>query len=719
MEEKEDPKVTVYTTKLRSNSNDNDVKTDQKDLLNMKEVKDMIVKKIQKDKEAKESEVKKVREDDKNKSTIGETQEDKEKKRDSIHIPDKCEVSDKDKEQNKLMVCDVGDISAQASEKEKEQDITDSQISIVTDLEINGKRTKKQSIKAKEQNENKDKLEDNNWTSEPKFWNQIHDTEWTEDAAKEKNGPKCCLYVCGSNNNRDMIRCDWCGSWAHLKCEESERKNTVAGEDYYMCKNCGEKREPEESPKAAESISLETDFEERKDNTHDEKAEENTLETINETNINQKIYTQKDMEELIERIEGLKRTNESLKQAQQLKFEKLIWNHEKNIEDLKKAENEAFKIIKDEEEAKTEAVMKKLKAAEGKIKKKDEEIEQLKTTMKLKTSTFTETVTNISEDFAGKIVDYTKLVNEQQDKILKMEEERQNSSTEDADERQQKIETLERKVKEKEKKIAELQMKDKPKDPMEQHNKKGPKKPLGAGKPSSTVNLTSFANAVRKRTMDPIDEKVNEDHVDKILNDDEWFKDEDEISGDIILKNDKCRQEWYKRLNIDEESWNDENDNENKNKDFGNNANRRNDNKMKCTGCFKEGHEAKDCYYANKLCNSCGKKGHLKRHCKIESERTATEEKKICQLCKKENHTADVCRNRNNISKTTPNSKNAIQCQICKNMGHTADICKNGMNRRTDNGSSTKPRDVRSQTNAEKNVQELARIIQNLCQQQM
>ena len=87
-----------------------------------------------------------------------------------------------------------------------------------------------------------------------------------------------------------------------------------------------------------------------------------------------------------------------------------------------KAEKETIELIKNEE-AKVAIVNKKLNISEGKIKKKEEEIEQIKTTMKLKTATFTETIAEISKEFSTKIVEYTKVTNAQQNKILKLEAE--------------------------------------------------------------------------------------------------------------------------------------------------------------------------------------------------------------------------------------------------------------------------------------------------------
>ena len=93
------------------------------------------------------------------------------------------------------------------------------------------------------------------------------------------------------------------------------------------------------------------------------------------------------------------------------------------MEDMRKAEKETIELIKNEEEAKVAIVNKKLKISEGKIKRKEEGIEQIKTTMKLKTTTFTETISEISKEFSTKIVEYTKVTNAQQNKILKLEAE--------------------------------------------------------------------------------------------------------------------------------------------------------------------------------------------------------------------------------------------------------------------------------------------------------
>ena len=75
------------------------------------------------------------------------------------------------------------------------------------------------------------------WKIQPKLWDTYSTREWSDEIAKEcNNKPKCCLKNCGKKNTRDMIRCDGCGRWCHLKCSGDAMK--LDDEEDYICSIC-------------------------------------------------------------------------------------------------------------------------------------------------------------------------------------------------------------------------------------------------------------------------------------------------------------------------------------------------------------------------------------------------------------------------------------------------------------------------------------------------
>ena len=85
-------------------------------------------------------------------------------------------------------------------------------------------------------NEANDGLDDD-WMTEPKFWNKCGNSDWTCDIANNCNRRKGCLQLCGKNNSRDMVRCDGCGGWCHIKCLPQTEQNIEDQQDS-ICTKC-------------------------------------------------------------------------------------------------------------------------------------------------------------------------------------------------------------------------------------------------------------------------------------------------------------------------------------------------------------------------------------------------------------------------------------------------------------------------------------------------
>ena len=132
-------------------------------------------------------------------------------------------------------------------------------------------------------NDTKDTGEE--WISEPKLWTTHNKEDWTEEMTKERNGPKCCLHSCGTKNTKEMVRCDGCGRWAHIKCQQHEQHL----EEDFICKICkvdANLSDSAETTDNAEETSVEASYMEvLSQNTPDE--------TLNHFNINQQKFVQR------------------------------------------------------------------------------------------------------------------------------------------------------------------------------------------------------------------------------------------------------------------------------------------------------------------------------------------------------------------------------------------------------------------------------------------
>ena len=82
---------------------------------------------------------------------------------------------------------------------------------------------------------NLEEKERRSWEERPKFWNKYGKGTWTKSVADQCNRSRCCLIGCGGNNTKDMIRCDGCGQWSHIKC--IEQKDFDENDDF-ICVNC-------------------------------------------------------------------------------------------------------------------------------------------------------------------------------------------------------------------------------------------------------------------------------------------------------------------------------------------------------------------------------------------------------------------------------------------------------------------------------------------------
>ena len=78
--------------------------------------------------------------------------------------------------------------------------------------------------------------EESEWEMQPKYWEKYQNEPWTIDTAKVCNRPKGCLADCGKNNSKDMVMCDGCGMWCHIKCVDT----VVNTSDDFICFKCSE-----------------------------------------------------------------------------------------------------------------------------------------------------------------------------------------------------------------------------------------------------------------------------------------------------------------------------------------------------------------------------------------------------------------------------------------------------------------------------------------------
>ena len=130
------------------------------------------------------------------------------------------------------------------------------------------------------------------------------------------------------------------------------------------------------------------------------------------------------------------------------------------------------------------------------------------------------------------------------------------------------------------------------------------------------------------------------------LNHSDWFNNTPEVNRSIKMKNEQSRRDWHGRLGFSmDQNRNDMYPAHEEEKRGKQKNEEKENNKIKCEGCKKEGHTTKECYFANKTCNSCKQKGHLQRHC-TESRKDNRDSRKgiiNCQICKKEGHSAEIC----------------------------------------------------------------------------
>ena len=89
---------------------------------------------------------------------------------------------------------------------------------------------------------------------------------------------------------------------------------------------------------------------------------------------------------------------------------------------MKDAEKHALELLKAEEESKTTLLKKKMQAMENKAKKKDDEIEQLKSLTKLKQTNFVETIQSLTKEFAEKSIGMNQTILLQQEQIIQLEQ---------------------------------------------------------------------------------------------------------------------------------------------------------------------------------------------------------------------------------------------------------------------------------------------------------
>ena len=92
------------------------------------------------------------------------------------------------------------------------------------------------------------------------------------------------------------------------------------------------------------------------------------------------------------------------------------------IEEVINQGKKTIEIIKADEEKKFETLKKKTTNLENKMKKKDEEIAELKNLMKLKQSNFMESLQTLTNEFAIKQKDLESVLLQKQEEINKLEE---------------------------------------------------------------------------------------------------------------------------------------------------------------------------------------------------------------------------------------------------------------------------------------------------------
>ena len=97
------------------------------------------------------------------------------------------------------------------------------------------RRKTRNSAGLKDIDEKQDEDDTNEWSVQPKYWEKLGYGEWTEETAKECNRPKGCLMSCKKKNSDEMVGCDGCGRWCHIKCLVDEFDAT---KEDFLCKNC-------------------------------------------------------------------------------------------------------------------------------------------------------------------------------------------------------------------------------------------------------------------------------------------------------------------------------------------------------------------------------------------------------------------------------------------------------------------------------------------------
>ena len=361
-------------------------------------------------------------------------------------------------------------------------------------------------------------------------------------------------------------------------------------------------------------------------------------------------------------LQGITKAIEDKKDAEMnAKIEEIINDGKKTIE-----------MMKTEEAKKLETLKKKTISLETKVKKKDEEIVELKNLMKLKQTNFVESLHSITSDFASKEKDLQSIILQKQKEIEDLEEKLRlsvgrdqisSSTGGDTSKRQKSSSNTE-----------DDGINNFPSNDIEDFAQNNPGKQKKEG--YKTCYRCGEEGHLSRQCNNLQTNKLWCSHCSKNTHATEkcWsLKPKNSKStGKDLSKGKDTQKQPLKDSKMREAE---------KQKDDGN--------KIICQICNKRGHREKDCWHRNEnndnRCSVCNKFGHTGRNCRHRNKGDR------CTKCKKFGHLEKDCWQNNAMNIPAANlqgkqnsyvhrARQSLKCKICKKFDHQEKDCKHRNN---------------------------------------
>ena len=358
------------------------------------------------------------------------------------------------------------------------------------------------------------------------------------------------------------------------------------------------------------------------------------------------------------------------------------------IEEVINRGKNTIEEMKTEEEKKLETLKKRINALESKVKKKDEEIVEMKNLMKLKQTTFVESLQSLTTDFASKQKDLQDVILQKQQEIEEIEEKLRKNTVPDKT-----AASTDHKTSKNSSNSSNV------KDDNSWNNSNS--NDGGNHKTAPTACFKCGEEGHSSRQCNEIlTNKMWCSHCSKNTHKTEncWYLKQKNQRKDSRKNNDpkKQSQRGPKPLQREKPSNDNEmNDTTDENKRPNRDAKDKNRKvgmkRVTCSICNKVGHQEGDCWHANESndsrCTVCHKFGHVEKNCRHRNKKDTNR----CAICRKFGHLEKDCWlnkersvSMDNSDKdfsghhTTTSSKHGkdTKCKICKKFGHLEGDCK-------------------------------------------